>query len=492
MGRSNFGTNLSNHHPIGFIYDTSLMVADSDLVHPDSINLPLRKGEMHCTTCHDPHASDFQPFLLKPSQDGELCESCHNLSGTDWDWSFSSHATSQAIPKAGDPWNERKPEWKGRTVSENACENCHATHNAASPARLIKDNEESTCYRCHDGTVAEFNIRSEAQKFSHHPVESIGRGRHDAAIRETSLRMPFHVECEDCHNPHASRSDVPLISFNPGNPYDPYRSEAPLVNGSMLGVTGLDLSGQQKVESEYEYEICLKCHGVPGRSACDRRRCSTANTYQMVRQDQIYNIRDKINPGNPSLDSYHPFVLNNPANNGEVPSLRIDIPLNRSDSMIYCSDCHASDLSPAAGGDGPTGPHGSRHEPILALPYQLRPGARFNRNSNTMCFKCHDSNNLFNDESFLHRSHVLVYGRTCVNCHDPHGSAKYPHLINFLTFARLGGRSFEITGLDGFLQPRWKDQGRYSGTCYSNCHGVLHEGSSYGIVPEEPELIPNR
>lgn len=478
-GRSRFGTNLSNHHPIGFNYSPSLHNANPELADPNSIDLPLEDGEMQCTVCHDPHSTNYPPFLHKPSLNGELCTTCHIPSGTNWQWETSAHAVSDAEPRGGDPWRERKPEWKGRTVAENACENCHTSHNAATPQRLISDIEERTCFRCHNGSVSEFNIQAEIQKFYRHPVEMSSAGLHDSARHESPLSTSLHVECEDCHNPHATRNDLPMISFNPANPSDRNHSEAPFANGSIAGVTGLDINGQPKAEVEYEYEVCFKCHGVPGRSACGNRRCSTATIYQMNRLDNVYNLRDKVDSGNPSLISYHPIDSNNASNNAEVPSLRFDIPLNRISSKIYCGDCHNNEFSAAAGGRGPSGPHGSRHEAILTLGYELNPERRFNMATSGLCLKCHDVSSLFSDESFKHRLHVLDEGASCVNCHDPHGSAVYPHLINFLTSSTASGRTLEITGTGVFNEPTWEDNGRYSGTCYLNCHGVVHDGSSY-------------
>jgi len=478
-GRANFGTNLSNHHPIGFKYQAALDLSGAELAPSQGINVPLDDGLVQCTTCHDPHSSRYPPFLVKSGLNGELCTSCHVQSGPNWDWATSAHAVSKAIPRAGDPWKERKAEWKGRTVADNACENCHTPHNAATPQRLIRDVEENTCFRCHNGTVSKFNLQLETQKFYRHPVERFGRGDHDTARHETALSMPFHVECEDCHNPHADRNDVPMISFNPGNPSSPEHTDAPFANGRIIGSTGIDINGQPKSSIDYEYEVCFKCHGAPGKSACDNQRCSTAIKYQMLRQDNVYNIRDKVNPGNPALVSYHPIVANNAANDTEVPSLRLDTALNRDSSLIYCGDCHNSDVSPAAGVDGPAGPHGSRYEAILTLGYELNPARRFDPASSNLCFKCHDAGNLFSDESFKHREHVVDEGGSCVNCHDPHGSATYPHLIDFLTSSSASGKTLEITGTATHREPTWEDNGRYSGTCYLTCHGVVHEGWEY-------------
>ena len=140
--------------------------------------------------------------------------------------------------------------------------------------------------------------------------------------------------------------------------------------------------------------------------------------------------------------------------------------------------------SPAAGGTGAGGPHGSRYEGLLALPYELNPTDAFGQ-SGSLCYKCHDPASLLSDESFPHRLHVVGSRTACVACHDPHGSAAYPHLINFLTTARTRGRYFTIAGTGVYSEPTWQDNGPYSGTCYLNCHGTIHDGTTYGSVPGE-------
>lgn len=274
-----------------------------------------------------------------------------------------------------------------------------------------------------------------------------------------------------------------MISFNLNNPMDANHSQPPMANDTIIGVSGIDINGGVKQEIDFEYELCFKCHGVPANSACGNRRCSTAEIYRMERLDQTYNLRDKVDASNPSLQSYHPIETNNPANNDEVPSLRvINTPLNRATSLIYCGDCHSSELSPAAGGNAPGGTHGSRHEGLLALEYPFNPARNFSAARNVLCFKCHDTASLNGNESFPHRQHVLDNGFSCINCHDPHGSTVYPHLINFLTSAAVTGQTLEITGTGGYSEPTWIDNGRYSGTCYLNCHGTEHDGTSYGPI----------
>ena len=99
--------------------------------------------------------------------------------------------------------------------------------------------------------------------------------------------------------------------------------------------------------------------------------------------------------------------------------------------------------------------------------------------NDALCFKCHSAANLFSDVSFEHDLHVNGQGFACTNCHDPHGSAQFPHLINFLTTSTFGGQTLTITGAAGFPEPTWQDNGQFSGTCFLDCHGEVHDGFNY-------------
>jgi len=490
-GRALLGTDLRDDHPISFLYDPALVTADGELANPVDIDLPLEDGFVQCTTCHDPHEKDTKPFLRKTTLNAQICRTCH-LRGLpfSWDWNASSHATSPATWNATgtDPWGDRKAEWQGINVAENACLNCHTPHTATpgtpGTKRLLKRIEENTCYLCHTGNVASKNIEAEFLKSFHHPVEITPNTEHDAMLTEDPLTMSLHAECMDCHNPHAVRTvanDFPMISFNPNNTSAPH-STPPDANARILGVNGIDINGSVKNEIDFQYELCFKCHGVPFMSACGTGRCPTPTSFQMVRLDGVYNLRDKVNPNNPSLISYHPLVANNPNNNNEVPSLRSNIPLNRTDSLIYCTDCHNSNISEAAGGTGPAGPHGSDNGAILAQTYTFDPQVDgFTGNQVNLCFKCHSLSSLENRQSgFLHERH-FDKDHTCINCHDPHGSHGSNHLINFKTFSVFGGSTFQITGrpTQGFPNPTFIDGGRYIGTCYLNCHGEVHSPRCY-------------
>ena len=459
-GRANLQSDLRDDHPISFAYDAALQATNRELTHPNAIELPLESSRVECTTCHDAHEAGNQPFLRKESLNGALCTTCHDRRGQTWDWATSSHATSTATPRGATPWPGRKPEWRGATVAENACFNCHTPHNAMMPQRLINDLEEDTCYRCHDGTVAATDIKSDFLKVYRHPVDRTPNPDHDAAMIEDPLTMKSHVECEDCHNSHAVRGAPPMVSFNPSNPAGVNRTQAPSANARIAGVPGLAANGLPVAQVSFEYELCFKCHA-------DNNFLSRS---KIARRAPQINTRLEFDVSNPS---FHPVQAR--GRNADGPSLIPPLDVN---SVIYCTDCHNSDDSPAAGGVGPNGPHGSNNEFLLARRYSTEDFTPESSISYALCYKCHDRSSILSDESFKeHDKHIRGENTPCSTCHDPHGVSSTQgspinssHLINF-----------DI----GIVQPnaqgerRFEDRGRFAGACFLNCHGKEHNPEVY-------------
>jgi predicted CXXCH cytochrome family protein len=83
------GTNLSNHHPIGFPYNNAASV-DNEInstatdVPNNTNNLKigdlLWQGNMECTTCHDVHNSknSGEKFLWTSDMESAFCLTCHD------------------------------------------------------------------------------------------------------------------------------------------------------------------------------------------------------------------------------------------------------------------------------------------------------------------------------------------------------------------------------------------------------------------------------
>lgn len=87
-GRTLLSNDLSNDHPISFLYDSTLAGADGGLRNPATASSGLSgtiqqdllfDNSMECASCHDVHNSYSQPSLLVKSNAGSaLCLTCHN------------------------------------------------------------------------------------------------------------------------------------------------------------------------------------------------------------------------------------------------------------------------------------------------------------------------------------------------------------------------------------------------------------------------------
>jgi len=88
-----FGTgsrmgSLENSHPVSFVYDTALVMADGHLVDPSRLPQEVLdvNGKMQCTSCHDVHNTNRNqrnylrwPYNASvPSTTTQFCRQCHD------------------------------------------------------------------------------------------------------------------------------------------------------------------------------------------------------------------------------------------------------------------------------------------------------------------------------------------------------------------------------------------------------------------------------
>jgi hypothetical protein len=293
--------------------------------------------------------------------------------------------------------------------------------------------EESNCLACHNGNVASSDIETQLTKAYSHDVYSYNLS-HDPA--EDPLVLSMHVECQDCHNPHAANSSS---------------ASAPSVSGRLVGVKGVTLGGSTISSSQYEYEICFRCHAdSPGKPSS-----------LITRQIEQNNTRLEFNSSNPS---FHPVTA--VGQNSNVPSLIS--PDYSETSIIYCSDCHASD-----GAGSPSGPHGSIWPGILKARYETADNTNESASVYALCYSCHSRTSILNDESFsYHFKHIAEEDSPCSACHDSHGisssqgnASNNSHLINF---------DLSIVSPNGSGTLRFVDTGFENGYCMLRCHGKGH------------------
>ncbi len=434
-GTANIGTDLSDDHPISFVYSDSLSAEDVQIRPASSLPKQLkldRANELQCTTCHSAHDNQYGDFLVMSNENSQLCISCHDLSG----WVASSHETSAALVLGASDLYLKKSKYQ--TVAENGCQSCHRPHSAGGHERLLHfDKSEKNCLNCHNGSVAATNVKLDISKLSSHKTTNY-RGIHD--LKESISTSPRHVECVDCHNPHAARE---LIAI------------APLAGGTLYKVSGITITGAVTKQVQYEYEVCFKCHGD------NTSRIQS----QITRQITQTNTRLEFDPSNPS---FHPIA--SPGVNQDVPSL---ISPRAITSIIYCTDCHNSDSS-----SGVKGPHGSIFPNILAYRYETDDFTQESESSYELCYKCHSRNSILNDESFTKHSKHLEDKIPCSVCHDPHGISSAQgsdmnnsHLINF------DASIVSEDSTNGLLE--FQDLGTFSGQCFLKCHGKEHSPLSY-------------
>jgi len=432
-GNNNLGSDLSDDHPVSLVYNTALTFMNPGLKNPSLLTGQVKldaSSQVQCTSCHDPHNNQYGDFLVVDGKNSNLCVQCHNVPS----WAGSSHQESAqtfsgVFPKAG---------WE--TVADYGCQSCHTPHNAGGNARLLNYGaEEANCAVCHDGSVAQTNINSEFNKFSHHPIGDF-TGVHDPS-EAMLVSSPRHVECADCHNPHA------------------VRDQDSVVPGSLNMVKGIDASGAEVSQIQNEYELCLRCHG------------DSAGGFPYVdRQYPEINTRFEFDSANAS---YHPVM--SIGKNTDVPSL---ISPYTTSSIIQCSGCHNNNNGSGAMGIGPNGPHGSDFSPLLERRLTLQDNQSESLSTYALCYKCHDRNSILANQSFpYHRKHIVEERAACTACHDPHGVRNATHLINF---DRNVVQPSGMGGMGGG-QILFEDLGQFAGRCYLSCHGKNHNPETYGM-----------
>jgi mono/diheme cytochrome c family protein len=293
--------------------------------------------------------------------------------------------------------------------------------------------EEANCLNCHDGNVASKNIKAQLTKSYLHDVYSYNL-THDPI--EPALSSTMHVECVDCHNPHASKN---------------LAASAPLANGFITGVKGVNQTGNPVDPIQYGYELCYRCHA-------DSPNKPSSRTLRQIEQN---NVRLEFDN---TAASYHPVV--GPGKNPDSPSLIG--PTYTEASVIYCTDCHASN-----GAGSPAGPHGSIYPSILKYRYDKADNTAESLTAYELCYNCHNRTSILDDDSFgEHDKHIRDIGAPCNTCHDPHGisnaqgnETNNSHLINF---------DLSIVSPTGSGNLRFVDTGTNSGYCLLRCHGVPH------------------
>ena len=426
-------------------------------------------GKGECNHCHEPHASfgGYEPnpvdgradkYIIFTENNNEFCWTCHRiltLNGKPKGWGFygfyqgetiylnSSHgnsAVNQNMRWPGLTGSVDDPIWP-RMVDRSAignqagfCLNCHTPHGIKGrydtgtvpigvgaqdgliPHQLIA-REEALCENCHDASgpaIADiqYEIDKRTMGGSGHPVDNTSW----AAVHTVDETIPIsskHVECCDCHNPHANK-----------------------YSNKLEGIRYIDIDGVVRnptlgARQPYVYEVCFKCHGntfatfIPSGTT---RPPSGSNKIREFDPRSKMSAAVNLNGGGFSTNtmfntSWHPVAIRglnqsdvfNPASDRYALRGGLD-----GTNTINCTDCHNNDTNPLGSVSGPitesnlsttfprndlpsnytgtvpVGPHGSTNSRLLRANYSTAVGigrapfTGFNENNFALCFLCHD------------------------------------------------------------------------------------------------------
>ncbi len=316
----------------------------------------------------------------------------------------------------------------------NGCKTCHGG------VAYMGGQEEELCYICHGPkiksterlkkaklkTVKAADVRTDFEKPYRHPVGKTGLHKDKETYPVLDPATSRHAECLDCHDPHYSIPEIPL-----------------------LAVSGVTIEGKFTNANYGEYEVCFKCHGADA--------------------NKPYYAKNKVREFSPDNPSFHPVVTT--GKNNYLPSLKKGM---THETIISCTSCHGSDTK---GAKWVRGVHGSENEYILVLPYTKKEETLTPRYD--LCYKCHREDSILGNQSFpYHRQHIEGVkarnwkGTSCSTCHNSHGSVKYPFLIEFNTDYV---KNDEVT-----QKLEFKSEGVFRGSCYLRCHDVDHSPKTYG------------
>lgn len=210
-----------------------------------------------CLTCHDPHETGTNPFLVMPQ--AELCSTCHGETA-------ASLGGAHTFAGAPDITNA-----KGKTPAEaGECGFCHAMHEAKGPVLWIATDQapataDGLCTQCHrdNGIAAEY-----PESRFHHPTgpetaDEAGRLTTMLPLYDISARQSNagYVACGSCHDPHAdSKATAALLRAGP-----PASALCTDCHGDVAVLEdGWHDIGEDPSDwpppSQAEGDLCLSCH----------------------------------------------------------------------------------------------------------------------------------------------------------------------------------------------------------------------------------------
>ncbi len=297
-------------------------------------------------------------------------------------------------------------------------------------------------------------------------------------VADYRLSTAEHVECTDCHSPHAAGS----VTVTNRVATTPVTSDGNRIGSTspLNGVWGVEppemlawdddessLTGYViRPVADYEYQICFKCH-----SGFNSSYSSETRTFSWDSATGWTNQAFEFNTNNAS---YHPVMGSLGTRALSDTAMKAPWNVNVGSQTMYCTDCHMD----SAAGPPAQGPHGSANQWILRGTWDpatdtIDPAAG---SSTFLCAKCHT----IAGTNAAHNANGHT-DQPCGGCHIavPHGG-KIPRLLATRSIGGLDARyDSEVTGLSSVTLPLVKPQPQNScQTGISGCNPTFHNSAA--------------
>ena len=334
----------------------------------------LIKGNIECTSCHDPHVQAKDPvsqnFLVQDSSSGQMCLACHDPTRDAAARSISLPAGRSGMHSTARTRSRRRPasaaiaRWRRMPASLATRRTTPAARRVCCAARTNRIASRATTA---DRIFLRCRLCQCVRRVCRQGRPSISRRRPILTMRPkaccstTIVTRPASIATMDIGSRtgrqlHSAAADPPLAERTSPESAPPTAPRYyPAVN---------------------QYENCLRCHGT--------------STGKQVQPIYGYFPVRAVSSGDP-LNVIPQFAISSdfePSGNArQQQRARATQPARQHvesgwhhagramGAQIFCTDCHNSDDNREFGGAGPNGPHGSRWTHILERHYEFSQAA---------------------------------------------------------------------------------------------------------------------
>lgn len=395
------------------------LTCHASLVRQEVVHDALKRG---CDKCHTPngqqHPQKGVSGFTMAKEMPALCYKCHD-----------ENNTGRVV---------HSPVMKGNCLA------CHTPHSSPESFLLKKNPTGEVCAQCH-------TLESAKKRFKHDPV---AKG-----------------ECAKCHEPHTSEFDRLLIKEPPALCLKCHKAQAeeikmenvhPPFANNCLNCHNQHSSTEEKLLDLSPQNLCLYCHDdmqkkidkatIVHGAINDKRSCINCHSPH-ASHEKKFLIKDTKSLCLSCHDRTYTGGTHKVANIAQILTKSKNV--HGAIEKVGCIGCHD--------------PHASTNPSLLNKPFPSGSYAVAAKENFALCFSCHKSDliekqnstatGFRNGDKNLHFVHINgEKGRSCIICHNPHGSNN-DHLIN------------DKAPFGSWEMPLRYQSIENGGSCQPGCHG---------------------